>query len=119
MWRLRFTQNRGAERLPAEQLLEVVTPRTNTALISPAEHLCASLCLHTGAGGSQPVALEIVGDAERCRFVVRAQSEVSCVGCAAISAPPIRRLLCERRTTRTCHSRIRSASGRARRRRAT
>src|SRR5215471_5063328 len=76
MPRLRFRRNRRAARLPAGQLLEVVTPRTNSALISAAEHLCASLCLHASTGGGEPVALEIVGDAERCRFVVRAQSEL-------------------------------------------
>ena len=66
MPRVRFRRNRRAGRLPAEQLLEVVTPRTNTALINPAEHLCAGLCLHTGASGNEPVALEIVADAECC-----------------------------------------------------
>ena len=30
-------------------MLEVVTPRTNAALISPAEHLCGGLSLHTRA----------------------------------------------------------------------
>src|SRR5437870_728323 len=47
----------GTLRAPAGQLLEVVTPRTNAALISPAEHLCAGLSLHAGAPGGGPVAL--------------------------------------------------------------
>jgi len=55
--------------------MEVVTPRTNSALISPAEHLCAGLSLHARATGGGPVGLEIVADQERCRFVVRAQSD--------------------------------------------
>ena len=75
MLHVRIRRNRGATRGPAEHLLEVVTPRTNTALISPAEHLCAGLSVDTGAPGGGPVALEIVADGERCRFLVRAQSE--------------------------------------------
>jgi hypothetical protein len=57
-------------------VLEVVTPRTNAALISPAEHLCGGFSLHTRAVGGGPVALEIVADGERCRFLVRAQSDL-------------------------------------------
>jgi hypothetical protein len=76
MPRLRLTRNGRAARVPAEHFLEVVTPRTNTALISPAEHLCAGLCLRTGAVDNEPVALEIIADTERCRFMVRARSEL-------------------------------------------
>src|SRR5260370_22532670 len=62
--------------VPAQQLLEVVTPRTNAALISPAEHLCGSLTLQTRGPGGGPVALEIVADGERSRFLVRTASEL-------------------------------------------
>src|SRR5258708_20888575 len=62
--------------VPAQQLLEVVTPRTNAALISPAEHLCASLTLQTRGPGGGPVALEIVADGERSRFLIRTESEL-------------------------------------------
>src|SRR5258708_32649610 len=62
--------------VPAQQLLEVVTPRTNAALISPAEHLCGSLTLQTRGPGGGPVALEIVADGERSRFLVRTESEL-------------------------------------------
>ncbi len=64
----------GAAREPAEQLLEIVTPRTNAALISPAENLCAALTLHTRAPGGGPVGLEIVADHERRRFLVRTET---------------------------------------------
>src|SRR5258708_30512804 len=56
---------------PSEQLLEVVTPRTNAALISPAENLCGALTLQTSAPGGGPVALEIVSDGDRIRFLIR------------------------------------------------
>src|SRR5260370_26576432 len=62
--------------VPAQQLLEVVTPRTNAALISPAEHLCGSLTLQTRGLGGGPVALEIAADGERSRFLVRTTSEL-------------------------------------------
>src|SRR5437764_762275 len=60
---------------PAEQLLEVITPRTNAALITPAENLCGSLSLYTTTPGGGPVALEIVADGERSRFFVRSESK--------------------------------------------
>src|SRR5229473_2159565 len=66
----------GRPGVPAQQLLEVVTPRTNAALISPAEHLCGSLTLQTRGPGGGPVALEIVADGERSRFLVRTASEL-------------------------------------------
>lgn len=65
----------GRPRAPAEQLLEVITPRTNAALITPAENLCGSLTLHTAGPGSSPVALEIVADGERSRFFVRTETQ--------------------------------------------
>src|SRR5437763_14449659 len=61
----------GAEPAPAQHLLEVVSPRTNAALISPAAHLCGGLTRHAGEPDGGPVALEIAADAERRRFLVR------------------------------------------------
>ena len=58
---------------PAEHVLEVVTPRTNAARLSPAEHLFASIGVHA-AMDDAPVAFEITGDAERRRFLVRVTS---------------------------------------------
>src|SRR5579859_4608057 len=75
MPRLVVKRNRRSGHRPAEELLEVVTPRTNTALISPAENLCSALALHTIAPGGGPVALEIVGDSERSRFVIRTDTK--------------------------------------------
>jgi len=51
---------------PAEHVLEVVTPRTNAARLSSAEHLFGAL-VPRGAGTPAPVSLEIVGDAEKFR----------------------------------------------------
>src|SRR5438105_5618403 len=62
---------RARNNTPAECVLEVVTPRTNAALITAAEHLFAALTLDTGANAGGAVAAEIVADAERCRFFVR------------------------------------------------
>jgi hypothetical protein len=73
MLRLVVKRNRRPSLAPAEQLLEVITPRTNAALITPAENLCGSLALHTTAPGGGAVALEIVGDGERSRFFVRSE----------------------------------------------
>jgi hypothetical protein len=55
-------------------LLEVVTPRTNAALLSSAEHLFGALALSPDAG---PLALEISADHERRRFLVRASTAAS------------------------------------------
>ncbi len=68
-------RNRRSGYRPAEELLELVTPRTNAALISPAENLCSALALHTVAPGGGPVAPEIVGDSERSRFVIRTDTK--------------------------------------------
>ena len=76
MLRVHIKRNAPKTREPAQQLLEVVTPRTNTALISPAEHLCASLTLQTRGPGGGPVAFEIVADGERSRFLVRTESNL-------------------------------------------
>src|SRR2546423_5601030 len=56
---------------PAEQVAEVVTPRTNTALLSSAEHLFAGLTLQANAADGSAVSLEIVADSERRRFLLR------------------------------------------------
>src|SRR5262249_8844026 len=75
MFRLVVKRNRRRSRAPAEQLLEVITPRTNAALITPAENLCGSLSLDITSPGGGPVALEIVADGERSRFFVRSGSK--------------------------------------------
>src|SRR6266851_1034538 len=59
--------------VPAEPVLEVVTPRTNTARLSSAEHLFGRLVLAAGPD-SGPVSLEIAGDADQRRFLVRTTS---------------------------------------------
>jgi hypothetical protein len=63
--------NVGVE--PAEHVLEVVTPRTNVARLNSAEHLFGSLVPGTERD-HRPVSLEIVGDTERRRFLVRTTS---------------------------------------------
>jgi hypothetical protein len=54
---------------PAEHVLEVVTPRTNAARLSSAEHLFGTLI--PGGHQPEPVSLEIVGDANQRTFLVR------------------------------------------------
>src|SRR5947209_2332101 len=71
MPRLVIRRRGRAAPAPAQHLLEVVSPRTNAALISPAAHLCGALTRHAGAPDGGPVALEIAADAERRRFLVR------------------------------------------------
>src|SRR5919201_6303468 len=75
MPRLVIRRRRGAAAVPAQHLLEVVSPRTNAALISPATHLCGALTRHAGAADGGPIALEIAADSERCRFLVRTTSD--------------------------------------------
>src|SRR5438093_12153124 len=58
---------------PAVHVLEIVTPRTNAARLSPAEHLFAAIGVRA-AMDDAPVAFEITGDAERRRFLVRVTS---------------------------------------------
>jgi hypothetical protein len=58
---------------PAEHVVEVVTPRTNAARLSSAEHFIGSL-VPRGKGKPEPVSLEIVGDSEQRRFLVRTTS---------------------------------------------
>ncbi len=55
---------------PAEHVLEVVTPRTNAARLSSAEHLFGAL-VPRGDRAPEPVSLEIVGDADRRCFLAR------------------------------------------------
>jgi hypothetical protein len=76
MARLVIKRNRRGGETPAAELLEVVAPRTNAALITPAENLCGALALHTGGYGGGPVALEIVGDSERSRFLIRTSTRI-------------------------------------------
>ena len=51
--------------------MEVVTPRTNTALLSSAEHMFAGLTLQANAADGSAVSLEVVADSEHRRFLVR------------------------------------------------
>src|SRR5258708_39530631 len=71
MLNVRIKRNLGKPGVPAQQLLEVVTPRTSAALISPAEHLCGSLTLQSRGPVGGPVALEIATDGGRSRFLAR------------------------------------------------
>src|SRR5947208_827501 len=50
----------GRPGAPAQQLLEVVTPLTNAALISPAEHLCGSLTVQTRGPGGCPAVRQVL-----------------------------------------------------------
>ncbi len=61
---------------PAQELLEVVTPRTNAAVITPAEHLFGALGFDPGTEGAAAAALslEIAGDSDGRRFLARAGS---------------------------------------------
>jgi DNA helicase HerA-like ATPase len=68
----------------SEYMLEVVTPRTNAARLSPAEHLFAALVLRSGGAAGDPVALEIAADSERRRFFIRTGSAVEQRRVAAI-----------------------------------
>jgi Helicase HerA, central domain len=54
---------------PSPQLIEVVTPRTNSAALSSTENLLAAIAL------AEPFALEIHADQSRRRFLVRSGSE--------------------------------------------
>src|SRR2546426_7655465 len=56
---------------PSECVLEIVTPRTNAARLSPAEHLFSALVLQAGATDGGPVSLEISADSGRRRFLAR------------------------------------------------
>jgi len=61
---------------PAQELLEIVTPRTNAAVVTPAEHLCGALAIGEGTRSPEgaTVSLEIVGDHRGRRFLARALS---------------------------------------------
>ena len=63
----------SATAAPAVNLLEVITPRTNAARLTPAEHLLGAISVHA-AMQDGPVAFEIAGDQERRRFLVRTGS---------------------------------------------
>jgi hypothetical protein len=55
----------------AEYVIEIVSPRTNTALLSAAEHLFAGLTPQVTHPEERRVALEIAGDADCRRFLAR------------------------------------------------
>ena len=57
----------------ATHVIEVITPRTNTARLSPAEHLFAAIGAQA-AMDEGPVAFEIAGDHECRRFLLRTGS---------------------------------------------
>src|SRR6185503_458688 len=58
----------------ADQVLEMVSPRTNTALLSAAEHLFAALTVQNARRSQDSVAMEIAADAESRRFLARCSS---------------------------------------------
>jgi hypothetical protein len=72
--KVRLTVRRSPPPRPDESyVLEIVTPRTNAALISPAENLFSAL--QAGGTEAQPVALEIAAEGDRRRFLVRCRSQ--------------------------------------------
>ena len=74
-WLLRGREQSSAA--PAQELIEVVTPRTNAAVITPAEHLFAALALGRGPKNeATPVSLEIAADHQSRRFLARAADPI-------------------------------------------
>ena len=67
--RLALRRRRPAERGNTVSVLEIVTPRTNTATLSSAENFFASV------SASEPFCVEIATDSERRRFLVRAAND--------------------------------------------
>src|SRR5215472_4439820 len=66
-WRMRFAlERKRAPIADATRVLEVVTPRTNLAALTSADHLLGSIAL------PDSFALEIAADHSRRRFLVRA-----------------------------------------------
>ena len=63
---------RRARPISKPVVVEIVTPRTNTAALGSAENFFASIAL---AG---PVSVEVAADRDRRRFLVRASSEPAC-----------------------------------------
>ncbi|MCC6178483.1 MAG: hypothetical protein IT305_24520 [Chloroflexi bacterium] len=63
-----FRANGRSSPAPASELVEIVTPRTNAAIITPAENLLAAITL------DEPFGLEIAATAQARRFVARAGS---------------------------------------------
>ena len=84
---------------PAEHVLEVVTPRTNAARLSSAEHLFGALGVGA-AGNHEPVSLEVVGDCERRRFLVRTASSAALRRLAGQLGSGYPRPFCARSTPR-------------------
>jgi hypothetical protein len=68
--------NRSMTISEADQILEIVTPRTNSALLSAAEHLFSALTVMSARGEQRPVALEIAADAASRRFLARCTDPV-------------------------------------------
>src|SRR5258708_2093624 len=58
----------------ADHVVEIVSPRTNAALLSAAEHLFAALTVQNARGDQKPVAVEIAADAGSRRFLARCSS---------------------------------------------
>src|SRR5215216_314629 len=54
----------------ADQVIEIVSPRTNTALLSAAEHIFTAMTTQSSRD-RKPVALEITADAGTRRFIAR------------------------------------------------
>src|SRR5207237_8722789 len=54
----------------ADQVIEIVSPRTNTALLSAADHIFSAMTMQQ-ASDRKPVALEIAADAGSRRFLAR------------------------------------------------
>jgi hypothetical protein len=63
-----FRRRGRSHSTPASQLVEIVTPRTNAAIVAPAENLLAAISLN------EPFGLEITATAQARRFVARAGS---------------------------------------------
>jgi hypothetical protein len=64
---IRIERSTSAEATPAPpvEVVELISPRTNAAGYTPAEHLFAALCRQSG------ISLEIGGDTTARRFYVR------------------------------------------------
>src|SRR6266511_4090079 len=61
-----FQVRRRSSPVARPELVEIITPRTNAAVITPAENLLAAISL------TEPFGLEITATAQARRFVARA-----------------------------------------------
>lgn len=66
---MRLAPKRREEPTPAQELVEVVTPRTNTATLTAAENLLAAISL------AEPFSLEIAATAQARWFLARSASD--------------------------------------------